>query len=1081
MKRALALLLFAASMNAAPPMLHDPALSPDNKELAFVSGGDIWVAPASGGEAHLLVSNPATESRPLYSPDGKKLAFVSDRTGNGDIYVLDLGSGALTRITYDSASEVLDGWSRDGEWIYFSSGAQEISGMNDVFRVRAGGGTPAAVSNDHYTNEFFSAPSPDGKRIALCARGVAAGQWWRHGHSHLDESELWLRDDAGAKQLTPRGAKHLWPMWSRDGVHLFYMSDESGAENLWSLDVGAGVILSEAKDPGVGLATSGSFAALRPLRMTRFENGRVLWPSIAYDGSAIVFERDFRIWRFDTKTNEAKPLDIALRGVAAGPGVEHRTLSSNLDELALSPDSKKAAFVVHGEVFAAPASDLTNARRITNSAGAEEHLDWSPDGRKLVYSSERDGALSLYLYDFATNSETRLTTGSASDFAARFAPDGKSIAFVRNGNELRAIGPDGKNERLIASAFIDIKPPLNDRYTIVWSPDSKWIAFLANGDRLFRNVFVIPSGSEGAGGAGGAPRAISFLGNTGADTLTWSPDGRTIFFQTNQRTEPGAVARIDLLPRVPKFREDQFRDLFKEETPPSLPKKDDKSDSDKTPAAPAPAAEKKSKDVEIVFAGIARRLTLLPVGVSVNAVSISPDGKNLLLTAEAAGQSNLYIYSLDELSKEPAVARQITSTSTSKRSAQWSSDSKEVWYLDDRRPMKVAIDGGRPSPVAVSAEMDVDFDQEKLVMFDEAWTWMRDNFHDPKMHGVDWDAERAEIEPRVAAARTYDEVRRLLSLMIGELNASHLGARGSSGRSTTGRLGLRFDRAALERDGRFVISEVVPLSPAAVTRKINVGDTLVAVDGTDLTKAANLERLLDFRVGKQVRLSILPSGGTKKDVEVQPIDLATEKQLLYRAWVQRNREYVRNISNGRIGYVHMFDMSSDALDQLAVDLDAENATRDGVIVDVRNNNGGFVNAYALDIFTRKPYLNMTFRDHPTASARTLLGQRALQRPTVLITNQHSLSDAEDFSEGYRALGLGKIVGEPTGGWIIYTSNQEMIDGSTFRLPFITITTEKGEPMEMHPRGVDVPVTRPLGEDAIGKDSQLDAAVKELMK
>jgi C-terminal processing protease CtpA/Prc len=189
---------------------------------------------------------------------------------------------------------------------------------------------------------------------------------------------------------------------------------------------------------------------------------------------------------------------------------------------------------------------------------------------------------------------------------------------------------------------------------------------------------------------------------------------------------------------------------------------------------------------------------------------------------------------------------------------------------------------------------------------------------------------------------------------------------------------------------------------------------------------------------------------------------------------------VRRISNGRIGYVHMFDMSSDSLAQLLVDLDAENQTRDGVVIDMRNNNGGFVNAYALDIFTRRSYLNMTSRDRPTAPARTLLGQRALQRPTALVTNQHSLSDAEDFSEGYHALGLGKVVGEPTAGWIIYTSNNDLIDGTIFRLPATTITTDKGEPMEMHPRPVDIFVTRALGEDAAGKDSQLDAAVKTLI-
>ena len=200
--------------------LSQPAISPDLSEIAFVSGGDIWSVPASGGDAHLLVSNPATESRPLYSPDGKRLAFISTRTGNGDIYVLDLATGALKRITFDDGFDQLDAWSRDGRWLYFSSTSHDISGMNDIYRVSAQGGTPMPVSDDRYTNEFFGAPSPDGHQLALTARGIASSQWWRKGHSHLDESEIWLMRDGESRtyeRITDGGAKEIWPMWGQQG------------------------------------------------------------------------------------------------------------------------------------------------------------------------------------------------------------------------------------------------------------------------------------------------------------------------------------------------------------------------------------------------------------------------------------------------------------------------------------------------------------------------------------------------------------------------------------------------------------------------------------------------------------------------------------------------------------------------------------------------------------------------------------------------------------------------------------------------------------------------------------------------
>jgi tricorn protease len=370
---------------------------------------------------------------------------------------------------------------------------------------------------------------------------------------------------------------------------------------------------------------------------------------------------------------------------------------------------------------------------------------------------------------------------------------------------------------------------------------------------------------------------------------------------------------------------------------------------------------------------------------------------------------------------------------------------------------------------------------------------MRDNFFNPSFNGVDWDASRRRFAPRVAGARTPDEMRRVIAQMIGELNASHLGINPPPGQASpfTGRLGLRFDRAEYEQSGRLKITEVLPLGPAALGRAIEPGHFLLAIDGTTIDGRTNLDRLLEHKIDRRVMLTIgtgpgtgasgATSGPSRKDVPVRPVNLATEKGLLYRHWVEQQRAYVLKASNGRLGYVHMLDMSAGSLDQLHLDLDAENFARDGVVVDVRNNNGGFVNVYAIDVLARRSYFNMTLRGATKTPARTMLGQRSLELPTVLVTNQHSLSDAEDFTEGYRTLKLGKVVGEPTAGWIIYTWNTRLIDGSVFRLPRMRITAMDGSDMEMKPRSVDVPVTRPLGEWLAGRDSQLDAAVRVLLE
>lgn len=476
---------------------------------------------------------------------------------------------------------------------------------------------------------------------------------------------------------------------------------------------------------------------------------------------------------------------------------------------------------------------------------------------------------------------------------------------------------------------------------------------------------------------------------------------------------------------------------------------------------------------------------MVTTGLDVQRVTVSPDGKLALITATSAGQTNLYTYPLDELATERPVARQLTTTAGGKSGAQFSPDSKEVYYLEAGRIQIATVERRESRPLAVTAEFTSDFAQEKMEVFREAWTLLRDNFYDTNFNGVNWEASRETYGPRVAAAATPDEMRRILSLMIGELNASHLGISGGGGGGgpIVGKLGLRFDRREFETQGRLRVSEIITLGPVAVAGDVRVGDYLRRVGTDDVRAGFSLDDALAHTVNRRVPLlvSSTPTGATR-EVIVKPIDQGTEKGLLYRQWVERNREYVLKSSGGRLGYVHMASMSAGALEQLHIDLDAENHDRDGVVIDLRNNNGGFVNAYALDVFARQPYLRMSLRGLPESPARTVLGQRALESPTVLVTNQHSLSDAEDFTEGYRTLKLGPIVGEPTAGWIVYTWNDTLFDGSTLRLPRMRVRAADGTDMENAPRPVDVEVKRPLGEwQATGQDTQLYQAVRTLLR
>lgn len=1020
------LLSLAASAQPSKPSLSQPSLHPTRPEIVFVSGGDIWSAPLAGGEAQLLVSHPAQELRPLWSPDGRQLAFVSQRTGGGDIYVLDLASSNLRRLTFSDTLENLDAWSPDSQWIYFHS--SRAVQLTDIYRVRVTGGTPLEVSSDTMMTEFFASPSPDGNQLAFSARGIAWNQWWRNGHSHLDESEIWRMNLSGApayKRLVAKQGKNLWPMWGAAN-QLYFVSDRSGSENLFAL------------------------AKPEPKQLTQFKDGRLLFPSIGQNGSTIVFERNFAIWRYDVKSGKASQVEVALRGAPALP-TDARQPVTSFNSMELSPDGKKLALISRGEVFVA-ASKEGDALAVTRTPAVESSLVWAPDSKRVAYLSDRNGNTQIFFYDFTTQTEKQLTSAALNDATPQFSPDGKSLAFVRNRKELRVLTLETSQETLLASA------PMNG--PIEWSPDGAWIACVLAGEKSFRNVHVVPAG-------GGEPRQLGFLSNVFTARPLWMRDGSALFFTTGQRTEGTRPARIALNLQAPKFREDQIRDLFKEE------KKEEKK---------APAK------VEILFEGIRNRLDFPAGDFQASIAGISPDGKQIALLAEAGGQENVWLWPLDELARTPRtprVPRQLTTTPGPKSSVQFSSDSKEIWFLEGGRVNAINVESRQARSIVLSTDFEISFDREKLPVFRQAWGVMRDNFYDPAFHGKDWSAVKSTYEPFAAGARTPDELRRVISLMIGELNASHTGVSGPPSGGTANdavaRLGLAFDRTEYESTGKLRISNVLPLAPAAVA-KLQPGEYLQAVNGEPAVAPANLDALVRGLAGKRAVLSISSdaAGNNRRDVILRPISAAAENELRYRNWVESRRAYVDKVSGGQLGYVHMPDMSAESLRQLYVDLDSENHRKQGVVVDIRNNNGGFVNAYALDVFARRPYMTMTPRDFPSGPARTMLGQRALELPTILVVNQFSLSDAEDFTEGYRALNLGKVVGEPTAGWIIYTGSAALLDGSTVRTPGTRITGADGKVMELNPRPVDLPVERPVGETLTDRDSQLDTAVKELL-
>ena len=1032
------------------PYMKSPNISYDGSQIAFSYAGDIWLVSSDGGDARMLTSHNGYNDRPRFSHDGKKLAFMSKRTGNGDIYIMSLGTEDVRRLSYHDGIDVLDCWSPDDELLYFNSGMDGIS--NAIYKIHVSGSTPIRIAGDPFESYYNLSVSPDGKTYAFNNNGDA---WWRHGPNPSGASNIWLvSEPTGSKdyrKITDYPGRNLYPLWDAKGKGLYFVSDRDGNENIWYQDLRTG----KAK------------------QITNFGDGRILRASISGNGKWIVFERDFAIWKLDLITKKTEPISVTVRADKKINAINHKVFDGEVQEFALSPDARKALFVNRGKIFVTSAEKGTEkgraSFRLTSTQSRDGQMSWSPDSKKAVYVSDRTGENQIYLYDFQAKNETKLTNSKVYANMPKYSPDGKWIAYCHGRDKID----------LINAETGEIKPFINGIFgwgfsapvSYVWSPDSKWIAYVNKDDNYFENVYVQNIEET-------IPKQITFLSHIDAGDIFWSPDGRYIIFNTAQFRSEWQIARIDLQAVKPEFREDELDKLFEEEKKKENENKGDSQEKNDEKKEPEP--------VNIEFEGIKNRLRLLTSPqMNCHALSISPDSKMLIFYWPMTGNYNLWSICFDDDRKDDP-PKQLTSNNGGKWNVYFTPDSKKVYYIDNGKihDLKLAENGGRdgdPKAIETRAEMDVDTDMERLQMFDEAWRLIRDNFYDPKLHGADWEAVRNRFLPIIRGIQAQEDFHELLNLMVGELRASHLGAGGGDNAMDDSYLGLDFNWKELEETGFFKVKSILPYGPAALANgPINIGDYLLAIEGIDLNDSKDLFEIMKHRIKKKTSLTInnQPNKEGSRAVIIQPIDHGTMSNLCYKNWVRENEKYVHEKSNGRLGYVHINAMSYEAYMQLLVDLDTETHNKEGVVVDVRFNGGGFVATFILDVLRKRSYVRSAYRDKPPTSATNLAGNRIFEKPTILVQNEHSGSNTEMFSEDYRRLGLGKVVGTPTAGAVIWTSNVNLLDGTWFRVPFVKVANVEGENLELGSRTVDVFIERPLGEDE--RDSQLDAAIECLL-
>ena len=1082
------------------PYLRQPSLAPDGSQIAFCYAGDVWVVPAAGGQATRITSHASYDSHPIFSPAGTQLAFASQRTGGGNIYVTALQSNSPPRrLTYHSESIPPSCWSPEGQWIYFTSNHDGL--CNASYKIHVDGGTPIRVAGDPMESHYYLAISPDGKTLAFNNNG---NQWWRHGPNPSGHCDIWVVSEAvGAndhRRLTQYLGRNLRPMWKADGSGLYYLSDRNSKENIWYMPLAGD---TEAE------------------QITHFTDGRVLRPSISANEKWIAFERNFQIWRLDLENQQSEPVEIIVQTDEKSNPIRHYTYTSYISEFRLAPDGKKVALIAHGEVFADLADKGDKIKKggdsfkVTDTPFRESQLQWHPKSDSVVYVSDRTGHNEIFGYDFKKRLETQLTDSPEQKYVPKFSPDGKWLAYIQNDTEIWLMDTETQEKRpfITDQIFTGVPEPTD----FEWSPDSKWIAFIATDSKFFSNLYVQHIEEE-------TPKPLTFLSNINSFRILWSPNGKFIVFNTGQYRTEYQIARVDLKPIPPVFKEEDFDKLFQEDEQDKEEDKEEKNkrDNDKDKDTPQPPEaqsneieragstdedsdqgenekdsesekaegkeKKKVEPVEIEFDGIKHRLRFL-TDFKLNALaeSIRPDSKTLIFDASMTGKSNLWSMSLDE-DKQGELPKQLTATTGGKSHIYFLPDGKRFYYLDGGRihSLGMSEDGakeGESKILETKAEVEINFHLEKMQAFDEACRLIRDHFYDPQFHGCDWEQVRKTFRPIAEGVQTQADFREILNLMVGELNASHLGASGRSGPGPDSFLGADFDREALETNGHFKItyftaesSLTLPAEPA------RIGEYLVAIDGVALNGRVNLPEQLQRKSGRRVtvKLNDKPELEGARDLTVQPISEDKHADLRYRDWVIRNEVYIHEKSNGRLGYVHIRAMSYAAYIQFIANLDTETHDREGIIVDVRFNGGGHIAPFILDVLSRKAYTQSSYRGRMSTADTNLAGNRILDRPLVLITNEHSGSNAEMFSEGFRRLGLGKVVGMPTAGAVIWTWSWTLLDGTSFRLPRLQVATLEGENTEGAARPVDVEVDRTLGEAAQGVDSQLDVAVEQLL-
>jgi tricorn protease len=902
--------------------------------------------------------------------------------------------------------------------------------------------------------------------------------------------------DASTKKftnLTDFEGLDSWPMWARDG-NIYFVSDREGGglTNIWRV--------SEAG----GKAT----------QVTNFKSGDVRWPAISADGKTIVFEHNFGISKLDVGSKRVTPISLDIAAETQESLSEVRDYASQVDDYGLAPNSRRIVLSIHGEVFTAPVEE-GDLRQLTESPFRDRNVEYSPDGKWVAFVSDRSGREELYVIaaDGAGEAQ-KLTDLDELKFGYVWSPDSTQIAYTASDNKLRTITVASKQAKEISSSrYGNIGTP-------TWSPDGKWLAYAKPDFTRTSDIYIAPA-------TGGEEKRVTFesFSDTGA---RFSPDGKKLYFQRVDQSSFSSLTSVQIysitlekLDRDPDDAEERAEQEAAEAAARPQPASEAGGAGAGAGAARPAMPRPTPKPINIDWAGLKRRtrqLTRMPFAVT--SYTVSPDSKSIVfVTSEPSGAaaSIPVIYSIQEDGKRLTRITSGTPPPTDgaggggggggfgggTSNLNVTRDNRTLYFQEGQFvysvPMPPPVPAGAPASSAppattaaaaqrrrinFTAKVKVDRPAEWAEMFDDAWRTMKYRFYDAKMHGTDWDAMRAKYRPLVEYVGDRQELLNIVNEMIGELNASHTGAApppgGSQpGAAQTGHLGLELepDMAA----GRYRVTHIYEDGPSDKDWvKVSVGDYLIAIDGKPVRAGEEYWQHLNYRLNRKVAVTFNNKAAEEGAwrTRIEPTSMGNYSQLRYDRWVKERREQVTKLSNGRVGYIHIQAMNQPSLRKFEKEL-REYRDKEAMVIDQRWNGGGNIEQELLGILVQRQYQVW----QPRGTEATTRPFAGFFGPKVVLQNWRSASNAEMFPAGFRALGLGKVIGTPTMGAVIGTGSYTLIDGSTVRTPGVGVyLADKGQ-TNMENTGVrpDILVDNTPEDTLAGRDRQLEVAVEELLK